>query len=264
MAIIKKGNALATGQVQPGWTVQADGYGLWTGHAVFQVDSTSPWTVNRGDAFPISNYNGVLFAQKIVRTNRSLEVDVISVDYVGLSTPGSTFLSLPNVTSSNGLTSEHISTHPKFFTAAGIAGPKPFTASTIVPGEFKGLNGAHFEKADGGKFLGFKNPDYPLYYGKTNYLAPVTSYSGVIYTNTIIRVTALRGALGKTSGTNSFAGVQLLPTYLGSTFTTGTPARNQLLLSQVNHEDYGKDLYKVSYEIRYFADGYPSETYQPA
>lgn len=264
MAIIKKGNALATGQVQPGWTVQADGYGLWTGHAVFQVDSTSPWTVNRGDAFPISNYNGVLFAQKIVRTNRSLEVDVISVDYVGLSTPGSTFLSLPNVTSSNGLTSEHISTHPKFFTAGGIAGPKPFTASTIVPGEFKGLNGAHFEKADGGKFLGFKDPDKPLYYGKTNYLAPVTSYAGVIYTNVISRVTGLRSKLGKTSGTNSFNGTQLLPSYLGSTFTTGSPARNQLLLSQVNHEDYGKDLYKVSYEIRFFADGYPPETYEPA
>jgi hypothetical protein len=259
MAIVKKGNALTTGQVQPGWTVQADGYGLWTGHANFKVDSTSSWNVSRNDPFPISNYNGVLFAQKVVRTNLNLEVDIVSVDYVGLSTPGSTFLSLPNVSGSNGLTSEHITTHPKFFTAGGIAGPKPFTASAIVTGEFKGLNGAHFEKPDGGKFLGFKDPDAPLYYGKTNYLAPVTSYSGVVYTNTVSRVTALRGALGKTSGSNSFAGVQLLPTYLGNTFVFD--GRHQLLLAQVNHEDYGKDLYKVSYEIRYFADGYPATVY---
>lgn len=267
MAIVKKGNALATGQVQPGWTVQSDGYGLWTGHATFQVDSTSSWTVTRNDPFPISNYNGVLFAQKVVRTNRSLEVDIISVDYVGLSTPGTTFLSLPNVSGSNGLTSEHITTHPKFFTTDGIAGPKPvggYAPSTIVPGEFKGLNGSHFEKPDGGKFLGFKDPDSPLFYGKTNYLAPVTSYSGVIYTNTVSRVTALRGALGKTSGTKSFAGVQLLPDYLGNSFITGTPSRNQLLLAQVNHEDYGKDLYKVSYEIRFFADGYPAKVYESA
>lgn len=262
MAIEKKGNALATGQVQPGWTVQADGYGLWTGRASFFVDSESGWTVNRGDAFPISDYNGVLFAQKVVRTNQKLDVDVITVEYVGLSTPGSTFLSLPNVTSSNGLTSEHISTHPQFFATGGIAGPKPFGASDIVPGEFKGLNGAHFEKADGGKFLGFKNPDYPLYYGKTNYLAPITSYSGVIYTNVISRVTGLRSKLGKTSGTNSFDGTQLLPTYLGSSFVKD--GRNQLLLSQVNHEDYGKDLYKIHYEIRFFADGYPEKVYPTA
>jgi hypothetical protein len=259
MAIVKKGNALTTGQIQPGWSVQVDGYGLWTGHANFKVDTTAAWNVSRGDAFPISDYMGVLFAQKVVRTNLNLEVDVVSVDYVGLSTPGTTFLSLPNVSGSNGLTSEHITTHPKFFVAGGIAGPKPFTASPIVPGEFKGLNGAHFEKADGGKFLGFKDTEAPLFYGKTNYLAPVTSYSGVVYTNTVSRVTALRGALGKTSGTKSFAGVQLLPDYLGSTFAF--EGRNQLLLAQVNHEDYGKDLYKVTYEIRFFADGYTSTVY---
>jgi hypothetical protein len=32
----------------------------------------------------------------------------------------------------------------------------------------------------------------------------------------------------------------------------------------VNHEDYGKDLYKVSYEIRFFADGYPEKVYAAA
>jgi hypothetical protein len=267
MAIVKKGNELATGQVQPGWTVQADGYGLWTGHANFKVDSGSSWNVSRGDAFPISNYNGVLFAQKVVRTNLNLDVDVVSVDYVGLSTPGSTFLSLPNVSGSNGLTSEHITTHPKFFTADGIAGPKPvggYAPSTIVTGEFVGLNGSHFETAQGGKFMGFKDTAAPLFYGKTNYLAPVTSYSGVVYTNTLDRVTALRGALGKTSGTKSFAGVQLLPDYLGNSYVTGSPLRNQLLLAQVNHEDYGKDLYKVSYEIRFFADGYTAKVYPAA
>lgn len=263
MAIEKRGNALTTGQVQPGWSVQSDGYGLWTGRASFKVDSASGWTVSRGDAFPISDYMGVLFAQKVSRANMSLGVDIITVDYVGLSTPGTTFLTLPNVTGSNGLTSEHIATHPNWATATnGIAGPKPYGASTIVPGEFVGLNGAHFETVEGGKFLGFKDTTKPLFYGKTNYLAPITSFSGVIYTNTVSRVLSLRAALGKTSGNKSFAGVQLLPDYLGDSYTNGT--RNQLLLSQVNFEDYGKDLYKVTYEIRFFADGYAPQVYSPA
>jgi hypothetical protein len=165
---------------------------------------------------------------------------------------------------SRGLTSEHISTHENFFTAStGIAGPTPFTASTIVTTEFKGLNGAHFEKATGGKFLGFKDPASSLYYGKTNYLAPETSFSGIFYTTTGATPKALVERVGKTSGNGSFNSIALLPSYMGTSFVTGTGSRNQLLLAQVNVEDFGL-LYKVNYEIRYNRDGYVAAVYPAA
>jgi hypothetical protein len=45
---------------------------------------------------------------------------------------------------------------------------------------------------------------------------------------------------------------------MGSSFTVS--GKNQLLLAQVNAEDFGS-LYKLQYEIRYNREGYPEEVY---
>jgi hypothetical protein len=45
---------------------------------------------------------------------------------------------------------------------------------------------------------------------------------------------------------------------MGSSFTVS--GKNQLLLAQVNAEDYGS-LYKVQYEIRYNREGYVASVY---
>jgi hypothetical protein len=165
---------------------------------------------------------------------------------------------------SRGLTSEHISTHSNFFTATtGIAGPTPYVASTVVPNEFAGLNGSHFERATGGKFLGFKDPASPLYYGKTNDLAPQTSFSGHFYTTSSTAPKEFVARVGKTSGTGAFYSLDLLPSYMGTAFVTATGSRNQLLLAQTNFEDFGS-LYKVNYEIRYNRDGYVAAVYPTA
>ena len=50
---------------------------------------------------------------------------------------------------------------------------------------------------------------------------------------------------------------------MGTSFVTGTGSRNQLLLAQVNVEDFGL-LYKVNYEIRYNRDGYVAAVYPAA
>jgi hypothetical protein len=67
--------------------------------------------------------------------------------------------------------------------------------------------------------------------------------------------------VGKTSGDGSFLSIDLLPAYMGSSFTVS--GKNQLLLAQVNAEDYGS-LYKVQYEIRYNREGYVASVYANA
>ena len=265
MARIDQGDNLASVILQPGAKFQEDGYGLTTGTCSFKAANTASVgsTINRGSACPIAAYS-YCKAHKFSVTFDALGIAVYVVDYVGMNTT-----SYPNYTDrqvgiSRGLTSEHISTHENFFTAStGIAGATPFTASTIVTTEFKGLNGSHFEKATGGKFLGFKDPASPLYYGKTNYLAPQTSFSGHFYTTSSTAPKNFVAVVGKTSGTGDFYSLDLLPSYMGTAFVTATGSRNQLLLAQVNVEDFGS-LYKVNYEIRYNRDGYVAAVYPTA
>jgi len=90
----------------------------------------------------------------------------------------------------------------------------------------------------------------------------------VIYTSSSANVTTLRNAVGKTSSTNAFGGITLLPSYVGTSFTIS--GRNQLLLSQVNFEDYAVTaggtayVFKINYEIRYNREGYVSPVYSAA
>jgi len=266
MARIDQGNILTTPLQQPGGKFSDDGYGLITATVVWKSDQSASLgsVVNRGSTCPLA---GASFcdAHKYTIAYDSLGLANITVDYVGIDPAiNSGTQTNPQVGVSQGLTSEHISTHPSFFTATtGIAGAKPFEASSIATGEFKGLNGAHFSSATGGTFRGFKDPDYPLYYGRTNYLAPQTSFSGIFYTSTEATPKALVALVGKTSGTGTFNSIALLPTYMGTAFVTATGSRNQLLLAQVNVEDFGL-LFKVNYEIRYNRDGYVSPVYPAA
>lgn len=263
MARVDNGNNLATPMLQPGWTVTEDGYGLITVKARYVLDEGS------ASGFTLGQSIGDLLSARVSKINKTFNKNGLAVEELELVKLDST-TTRPNITGSSGLTSEHITTHPQFFTAStGIAGAKPFTASALTKGNgqtlYKGLNGAHFSDPDGGRFEGFLDPTYPLYYGKSHYLAPVTSFSGVIYTSSSGNVTTLRDAVGKTSGTNAFGGITLLPSYVGTSFTISS--RHQLLLSQVNFEDYAVTaggtayVYKINYEIRYNREGYVSPVY---
>jgi hypothetical protein len=64
--------------------------------------------------------------------------------------------------------------------------------------------------------------------------------------------------VGKTSGNGTFAGKNLVPDYMGTSFTIG--GKNQLLLAQVSFEDFGL-LYKVQYELRFNREGYVASVY---
>ena len=277
MARVDNGNNLTTVLQQPGAKFQEDGYGLATGTIVFKAAITASvgGTINRGSACPQGAYS-YCKAHKYSVSFENLGIATYSVDYVGIN-PGFGTSTDPQITGSQGLTSESITTHPNFFevaTALGFSGSPiagvgtgsiatpayPAVAGTN-PAEYAGNNGATFEAAVGRKFLGFKKPEFKDFYGKTNYLAPQCSLSGVFYTSSSSLVVNLRNAVGKTSGTGTFASKNLVPTYMGTSFTIS--GKNQLLLAQVSFEDFGL-LYKVQYELRFNREGYNSAVYANA
>jgi hypothetical protein len=276
MAIIEKGDPLLTAILQPGYKIQTDGYGLTTAVGVFKVDQGGTFDfANRGTAFPASGFT-YLKAHKATMSFDALSIATVSVDYVGIG-PGynSGTRTDAQITGSQGLTSEQITTHPNFFELATgfsgtpiagvgsgtIAAPVYPAVAGTTPTEYEGNNGATFELAKGRKFLGFKKPEFKDFYGKTNYLAPQTSFSGHFYTTLTANVTGMRDRVGKTSGSNTFNSIALVPAYIGTTFVNGS--KHQLLLAQVSFEDYGS-LYKVSYEVRYNREGYVASVYAPA
>ena len=278
MARVSNGNPLTSPLQQPGAKVVADGYGLLTVTATFKVDQSYDFDVlgGRGVACPIAQF-AQCDAHKYNASFDSLGVATLSVDYVGIDlSVNSGLRTNPQVSGSQGLTSENITTHPNFFelysaggfTGTAIAGvgtgsiaTPAYPAVAGVSDQYAGNNGATFEAAIGRKFLGFRKPEFKDFYGKSNYLAPQTSFSGFFYTSQSSHVTGLIERVGKTSGTRSFNSIDLLPSYMGSTFTIG--GKNQLLLAQVNTEDFGS-LYKVNYEIRYNREGYVASVYAAA
>lgn len=286
MARIDTGFDLLEPQIQPGWTVMTDGFGLVTSTVTYKIDqSTNPATYTaRGTAFTDPAYS-YLKAHKASVSFDNLHYATMKIDYVGIDpTINGGVMTEANTSVANGLTAENITAHPNFFTAASGYGGLPLaglpsdfggayddstlgppvtvinatTGKPVVVPSCEGYNGACFETGAGGRFIGFVDPEYPDIYGKTQYLARTTTYSGTIYTTSQSYVQALYALLGTATSSNSWGIFTLIPAW-GPT-GAGTYG-NQNLLSQVNVEEYGA-LYKVLYEIRYSKEGWPPDVYQ--
>jgi hypothetical protein len=274
MARSDKGASLSVKLLQPGWTVQSDGFGLNTCTATYKVNAADAPAINvRGEAFPKAAFS-YLKAHKSSIAYDDLGMATMRVDYVGIDpTVNSGNMTNPNTSAANGLTGENITAHPNFFVHAGapylgaIAGPAPYTQdapNNFAPNvggspAYLGLNGACFEKENGGRFIGFVNPTYPQYYGKTQYLAPTTSYSGIMYVDDASSVQVLVDLLGTTTLTNSWSTFPLLPSW--APVGAGLYGNPVNLLSQVNTEEFGS-IYKVNYEIRYSRQGWELDVYK--
>ncbi len=288
MAQVAKGKTLLTAEIQPGWTVQSDGFGLITSTTTYKADIAAPITAfQRGQPHPDVFYS-YLKAHKYQISWDNLRYKTIKVDYVGIDpSVNEGVRTLANTSVANGLTAENITTHPNFFEAAGgytvgpIAGKPsdfggayddstlgplvqvlavdgPKKGQPVVVPSCEGYNGACFETGQGGRFIGFVDPAVKYLYGKTQYLAPTTTYSGVMYTTSVTDVQALYGLLNSATATNSWGtAFPLIPAW-GPTGAGDWGNKN--LLSQVNVEEYGS-LYKVIYEIRYSKEGWPPDVY---
>ena len=275
MARIDTGNNLSAAVQQPGAKVSDDGYGLLTCTVVWKQSIAAAYTsvTNRGGTCPVAA-TGTMKSHKWSVVEDALGVATITVDYIGIdSGVNGGARTNAQVTGSQGLTSENITTHPNFFELASglgfsgspIAGvgtgslaTPAYPAVVGVSDQYAGNNGATFEASIGRKFLGFRKPEFKGYYGKSNYLAPQTSFSGHFYTTSSSTVQGMIARVGKTSGNGAFNSIDLLPSYMGTSFTVS--GKNQLLLAQVSTEDYGL-LYKVQYEVRFNREGYESAVY---
>lgn len=277
MARQDQGNALTAPWLQPGWTVSTDGFGLYTGKCSFKINRTEGLAAmngfTRGAAHPVAPFSDYMAVHKGDMSSEHLGYVTLHADYVGINNGEGVDHTNCQVTEADSLTSENIVTHPNFFTT--IAGPVsglaqspigPFVNVLATSGQVVqlesciGLNGACFETEEGSRFIGFVDPAYPNFYGKTQYLAPTTAFSGIIYVlKASFRIAALKTAIGHSSGTNEFGGTVLLPSYIGTSFTT-SGGLNQMLLSSINFEDYG-NVVKCIYEIRYNREGYPTQVY---
>jgi hypothetical protein len=290
MAIVINGDPLTTALLQPGWTVVSDGFGLNTSTTIYKVDTTFDVDafVVKGSAHPDPAYS-YLKLDKWKISWDSLDIGTLTVDYVGIDTAiNSGVRTNPNTSSANGLTTENLTTHPNFFNADGLFTTGPiagvsYTQSDLGPlveiknpadyitqvilgktviiskkQSYIGNNGACFESEDGGRFIGFVDPAYPNFYGKTNYLTKTTTYSGTMYSTVLADVQALLALLNSATATDSWGVFALLPAW--APIGTGSGGGNVNLLSQVNVEEYGS-LYKISYEVRYSKVGWHSSVY---
>ena len=286
MTIVATGNNLTTDKIQPGWTYITDGFGLVTASATYKLDwAASPAAlIARGTAFGQAGYT-YLKAHKASVSLDNLQYQTVKVDYVGIDpTVNSGAWTNANTSAANGLTAENITTHPNFFTAATGFGGMPLaglpadfggayndstlgppvsrinvvTGKPVIVPSCQGYNGACFETFEGGRFIGFVDPDYPDIYGKTQYLATTTTYSGIIYVSTHQSARLILDYLNVAVAGQVWGPFKLLPDWADT--GAGTYGSKNLL-SQVNVEEFGT-LYKVMYEIRYNPQGWPFDVYR--
>lgn len=282
MALIKKGNALTTAVQQKNCNVTNDGYGLLTSTVMWQGDAEGT-PINKGSEHPEYPF---MKAWKVQHEYESTKRIQYKVDYVGISTTVasgeegagewvSATNTIANISGAASLGTEKIESHPHFFDATvpsggadnmymiaghgtGTGSTPVYAPSTLVSGEYVGLNGAHFEKLGTTyRFTGFKDPNssYRAYYGKSNYLAPTTGLSGIIYTTSSEVVQQFLENVGHSSLVQGWSGgPKLIPDFVGTDFEG--PFGGQVLLAGVNFEEYGH-VYKCSYQIRINKEGYP-------
>ena len=291
------GDTLLAPVLQPGWKLSDDGFGLHTISAVYKYDLSLGFNWTRGEPFTVADYNYCKL-HKVSLSFDGLGVITATADYVGISpsTPSEGEYTIAQMTTAGGLSTEKIETKPNFTVEfAGsprlnIAGEPPYTQSAIGPlvsiknpadfasqtvtggavaitkqNSFIGYNGACFENEDGGKFLGFVDPSYPYFYGKTSYLADQQTFSGIVYVASEAMANTFLDALGSSSPNGNWNNnlPYIIPSYLTGPFTqtVGADAYNQLLLTQCNIESFGT-LFKITYEIKYSVPGWHPAVYR--
>ena len=275
MARVSKGNSLTAPVLQPGWTIENDGFGLLTCSATFKANhgtsggspGTGPAALKlapaRGSKFPLDERLTCHRSSSVMDANG---IQVITADYVGIATGNNTEVQVTGGFRSN---QEPIATHPAFIKFGGRKGAE--------------VNGASFNLDN--SFKRFADPEYSEWHGVTSYLVPGFSINGHFYTKNPNALPALKDAMGTTSPNGVWGGYNLVGpigvlatiaswnevpgfiidlTILQGRDNSGPIAvdiqRNQLLLTGISVEYFG-DLLKVSYDISFSQDGWNDQIY---
>lgn len=259
MARVSKGNPLTSLILQPGWTIEEDGFGLLTSRLVFVTGhgadtDSSPLILEdapkRGDAHPKDSR---LTCHRTTATINANGLAVITSEYIGIASGNMT---APEVSGRANMSQEPIATHPDFISLIGGTEGSP-------------KNGAQFAN---GAFVRFAYDPAAAYNkeGVRSYLNPGFGISGHFYTSDITVAQKLKESLGQTSGSGVFAGVQLLgglgaingqtsDSWYGN--WTTSDELDQLLLSGLAIDFFG-NLVKLSYDVTYQRWGWDPEIYE--
>lgn len=258
MARVSKGNSLSGLVLQPGWTIEEDGFGLLTSRLTFVTahgsgEDSSPTILDevprRGDAHPKDSR---LQCHRSSSTLNANGLAVVVSEYVGIASGNMT---APEVSGRGNMSTEPIASHPRFATDIGGTPSAP-------------LNGAVFANST---FKEFSYDPSAVYQkqGVRSYLAPGFGVNGHFYTSDIAVARALKESVGKSSGSGKFANIQLLGSLTGvggqnsdSWYGQWTTADEipQLLLTGISLEFFG-NLVKVSYDVTFAPYGWDRDIY---
>jgi hypothetical protein len=240
--IVKKGFNGSSPQLQPGWTIESDGFGLLTSRLTFRCDKTAVSRApKKGDPHP---EDGRLSCYKSTWTVDSSEWATIISEYVGIE-GGSFTRFIPS--GQVALSSEPIETHPNFYNTPNAsfgAGDKP-------------LYELGWDQANQSFPPDDATAKEKWLVGIKSYLSPSVQYSGSFYCNSITGVTETMKVVGKTFAT--FIGIEDFPDLqLGQSVSSFHD--RFALMTGASFEQFG-NIYKVSITFRISPGGWHSYIY---
>lgn len=241
MSQISKGNKLTTLQLQPGWVIENDGFGLLTSRLTFKCDAdvAEGKKPKENDAHPL---DGRLLCHRASYVINESGIATVTAEYVGLAS-GS--MSKVQVTGDLALSTQPIQTHPKFY--QGKAG------STGKPLKELGWDEASQSFPE-------SNQDAITYalVGVKSFNAPELQYTGTYYTNSKEILLSNQKMVGKTFQTIAGAESMVIPPILAAIssyhirfgFMTG-----------VTYEQFA-NVFKVKFTFRVATGGWHSLIYE--
>lgn len=262
---VTKGDSLNRILLQPGWSIENDGFGLLTCSATYIVSHGNDAGTQAGSgsyALGAAPKRGDVFEKdarlKCHRSSSSLNsngLQVISAEFIGIESGNMT---TPQVSGRGATTTEPIATHPAFKSKIGGTKDEP-------------KYGAEFE--EDGAFKRFADPQFRKY-GVRSYYSPTFSITGHFYTSDIAVAKKLLDAQCTVSSDGKFPygnGIKLVgalnalaspvhPSWAANASWAAPDESPQLLLTGMSIEDFG-GLQKVTYDILVSTDGFDKDIY---
>jgi hypothetical protein len=241
MPLLAKGNKLTSLQLQPGWVIENDGFGLLTSRLIFKVDAASADAKKpkENEAHP---KDGRLLCHRSSYVINESEIATVTAEYVGISTGSITKI---QITGDIALSTQPIQTHPKFYKGQAGQTGKPLKdlgwdeASQSFPeSNAEAINNA---------LVGIKS-----------YQVPDLQYTGTYYTNSKQVLLDNQKMVGKTFQTIAGWENIVIPPVL-------SPISNLHIrfgfMTAVTYEQFA-NVYKVRFTFRTATGGWHSLIYE--
>lgn len=241
MSLVSKGNKLVTLQLQPGWVIENDGFGLLTSRLTFKIDAdvVDAKKPKENEAHP---RDGRLLCHRSSYVTNESGISTVTAEYVGLAS-GS--MSKVQVTGDIALSTQPIQTHPKFYqgTAGSTGKPLKDLGWDEAAQAFPESNAEAIANA----LVGVKS-----------YLAPDLQYTGTYYTNSKEILLSNQKMTGKTFQTIAGAESMVIPPILAAISKFHI---RYGFMTAVTYEQFA-NIYKVRFTFRVATGGWHSLIYE--